>query len=356
MEYRLKFFLLLDLLYYRYFTGDINNGLFIVLVFGVIINGGTFLFMLYNKNIKQLSTVECIKYLVAEDFLSSLVCLIQCILNYHHGELHGELNGCIIEAWQVGFFITITGYSLALISYFLRINITVAVNSKKFLRKRKILVFKFHLIFWIVGALFTTGSTYWPGTSRLNSSGTYCIAAFEKPWAAFFFFGVAVFPTVIFLIVQYLWIFIHVYTSKKELSSGMIKSREDSPSAVSSRRANDISNSESSNPKVNAVDDDNDESSSTDNYEKAVHLKLARKLGSLVLVYFVCYLPFLGSAIYEWSTGYYAPPFVDFTGVLVHIASVANPVMYLWTSNQAKREFWKFIKKISNKEKNVGSL
>jgi len=68
------------------------------------------------------------------------------------------------------------------------------------------------------------------------------------------------------------------------------------------------------------------------------NLTLARQLGSLVFVYFACYTPFLAGAMYEWITHRYAPPFVDFTGVLVHIASVANPIMYLWTSNQAKAE------------------
>jgi len=276
-----------------------------VLVLGVVINAATFVFMVVNKNLKHLSSVQVVKYLVAEDFFSALTCLIQCSLNYNVRSLFGDSVGCIIEAWQVGFFISITGYSLGLISYIVRVNVTA--HTKHTQRKRRRFILKAHVVFWIAGAIFATGSTVWPGSSRLNSSGTYCIAAFEKAWPAFFFFGVAVFPTVVFLIVQYAWIFIYVYQSKKEIE------------------------------KDNATEDSH----------TRYHFKLARQLGSLVVVYFIFYLPFLASAIYEWSTGYYAPPFVDGAGVLVHIASVANPVMYLWTSSHAKKEISKLWTDVS---------
>jgi len=270
-----------------------------VLSFGVLLNGVTFLFMVLNKNIHGLTSVSVVKYLVAEDFLSSLVCLIQCCLNYHSGGLLGDHVGCAFEGWQVSFFITITGYSLALISYIVRVNVTSKAGRKK---SRDLFIFKCHICFWVLGALFAVFSAVWPGNSRLNSSGTYCLAAFEKPFGAVFFFGVAVFPTVLFLISQYLWIYIHVYQARSKVDQ----------------------------------DKNGDKSRGYDLRNK--NLKLAQQLGSLVLVYFICYTPFLASAMYEWITQKYAPPFVDFTGVLTHVASVANPIMYLWTSNQAKAE------------------
>jgi len=275
----------------------------LVLCLAVLTNLVTFLFMVRNSKIQKLSSVACVKYLVAEDFFSALVCLIQCCLNYASGGLYGHKVGCTFEGWQVSFFITITGYSLALISYIVRVRVTAKTkNISK--QNRDDFIFKVHIVFWILGALFATGSAAWPGSSRLNSSGTYCLAAFEKPWGSVFFFGLGVFPTVLFLISQYLWIFIHVYKARKEV--------EETEEAIQNRPKN---------------------------------LALARQLGTLVVVYFVCYVPFLGSAMYEWITQCYAPPFVDFTGVLVHIASVSNPIMYIWTSNQAKAELIRLWRK-----------
>jgi len=274
------------------------------LVFAVLLNGLTFLFVVLNPRVKNLFTVAMMKYLVLEDFCAALVCLIQCIMNYRVRGILGERVGCIIEAWQVGYFISITGYTLALIAYMVRLRVTSVASRKTAKANRNSFILKAHIVFWIVGALFTTGSTVWPGASRLTSSGTYCLAAFELFWAAFFFFGVAVFPTLLFLVVQYTWIFIFTYQIEKDLSVDL--GQENAP--------------------------------------KRKHKKLARQLGLLVLSYFLFYAPFLCSAIYEWTTGYFSPPWVDFTGVLVHIASVANPVIYLWTSNQVKAE----IKRIWN--------
>jgi len=217
------------------------------------------------------------------------------LMNYNANGIYGDRTGCIFEAWQVVFFIAITGYSLCLIAYMVRLRVTAPSKHKK---NRNGFIFKAQVVFWICGALFATFSTVWPGSARLNSSGTYCLAAFELPWSAIFFCGAALFPTVLFVAVQYLWIFIYVYKAKKSLEQESNEEKHDSRS----------------------------------------YLILARQLGVLVMVYFVCYLPFFVSAIYEWITEYYAPPYADFAGVLVHVASVANPVMYLWTSNQAKAE------------------
>jgi len=158
-------------------------------------------------------------------------------------------------------------------------------------------IFKIHLVFWTVGALSATGATVWPGTSRMTLSGTYCIPSFEQPYSAFFFFGVAIFPTVIFLAVQYIWIFVYIRNAKLTLQS---------------------------------------QSHMHNNTRK--QLKLARQLGSLVVVYFIFYTPMLCSAIYEWNTHYFAVVSFDAAGVLAHISSVLNPVIYLWTTKQAISE------------------
>jgi len=99
---------------------------------------------------------------------------------------------------------------------------------------------------------------------------------------------------------NYIWLFIYIYRAKKQLEKH-------------------VKSSVSKGPKHSRV-------------------KLARQLFSLVLVYFVCYTPLLGSAMYEWITHYYSPPINDVLAVLYHLASVANPILYLWTSTQAKKE------------------
>jgi len=267
-----------------------------VLVLGVIINGATFLLMAINQNLQKLASVPLVRYLVAEDFTFSLVCLIQCCLNYHSQSLYGDTTGCTIEAWQVCFFITITGYTLCLISYTMRINVTsLSVVTKN------PPIFRIHLVFWTVGVIFATFATYWPGASRMTLSGTYCIPAYEHPVPAVFFFGLAIFPTCVFLATQYIWIFVYV-------------------------------------SRVGA--DPKDKTAQKHTYKQ---LKLARQLGSLVVIYFVFYVPFLCSAIYEWSTHYYAVVMFDLAGVLAHIASVANPVMYLWMTKQAKSEIRRVV-------------
>jgi len=272
-----------------------------VLVLGVLTNGGTFLLLTYNKNVQKLISVPLVKYLVIEDFLFSIVCLIQCCLNLGHNTLFGDKTGCIIEAWQVCFFVTVTGYSLCLIAYATRVRVTA-----KSIVKTNPPILKIHIGFWIFGALFATGATVWPGSSRMPLSGTYCIPAYERVYPAFFFFGMAIFPTIAFLATQYIWIFI--YVSRNRLENSNVQQNH---------------------------------------FQK--QLKLARQLGSLVVIYFIFYTPFLSSAIYEWSTHSFAVVMFDFgSGVFTHAASVANPMMYLWTTNQAKRELKRVFFILSN--------
>jgi hypothetical protein len=233
------------------------------------------------------------------------------------GKLYGEDIGCMFEAWQVSFFIIVTGYSLGLIAYIVRLQVT-SIKMKR--KRREGFILKCHIVFWISGIIFATGACIWPGKSRMNSSGTYCIPAFELPFSALFFFGCGIFLTVIWLVVQYLWIYIYVYKVKQDLNSDLaekgVKQKE--------------------------------------GWEK--HFKLARQLFSLVLVYFIFYTPFLASAIYEWTTGYFAPAWVDAVGVFVHIASVANPIIYLWSTHQMRDEISRIAVKSMNSFKTQSNL
>jgi len=227
-----------------------------------------------------------VKYLVVEDFAFSLVCLIQCCLNLHHQGQFGESIGCIFEAWQVNFFVCITGYSLALIAYSFRRRVT----SLKEVKNPPI--FKIHLVFWTAGVVFATCGAVWPGSARMNLSGTYCIPAYENLWPAIFFFGLCIIPVILWLAFQYSWIFVYY---KKITSHEHGHTRK--------------------------------------------QLRLARQLAVFVVIYFIFYLPFLLSAIYEWCTHYYAVVSFDFVaGIFTHMCSVANPVMYLWVTKPCRDE------------------
>jgi len=263
----------------------------VVTILGVLINGVTFLLMVYNPNVKKLDSVPFVIYLVVEDFLFSLVCFIQCCINLHHSSQFGDSLGCKIEAWQVTYFMSITGLSLCLIAYTMRKRVTTILDVQN------PPIFKIQVIFWIMGGIFATGGTVWPGKARLNLSGTFCVPSYEEVFPAVFFFGVNVFPTVVFLAVQYSWIFIYYRRITKH---DLMRSRK--------------------------------------------QLKLARQLAVFVVVYFLFYTPFLLSAIYEWSTKYFAVVSFDIiAGIFTHMASVANPVMYLWVTKPAREEMKKFF-------------
>jgi hypothetical protein len=303
-------------------------GYIAVLSVGVPINLATFTFLILNKRLQKLRSATTVKYLIGEDGLSSVICLTQCCVNFHSREILGEGTACVVEAWQVAFFITITSYSLGMIAYIVRLQVTGALHparggcassgccgpgapseccgsdasTPRKMSKGELgaFVFRVHLVFWFLGAAFATGSCVWPGRARLNTSGTYCIPAFEQPWPAFFFFGVAICPVVLFLLVQYAWIYFFVLQAKKRVQASFPGTGEGPP------------------------------------WQK--HLKLARQLSSLVLAYFIFYTPFLISAFYEWATGYFAPAWLDcIGGVLVHFSSAANPILYIWTTNQARK-------------------
>jgi hypothetical protein len=213
------------------------------------------------------------------------------------------------EAWQVIFFITITSYSLCLIAYVVQRAVTGGFRSKTgMVMDREELsrfTFRAHLIIWPVGALITTGACIWPGYSRLTVSGTYCLPAFDDAWVATFFFGLVVGPTFLFLAAQYLRIFIYVQKAKKSFST---------------------------------------KKSSDKNPPWFRQLRLARKLGILVIAYYIFYAPFMSSAIYEWVTNKFSPAWLDcFGGVMVHFSSAVNPILYVWMTKQARVVIFSFF-------------
>jgi hypothetical protein len=286
-------------------------------------NTVTFVFLRVNLRIRKLTSAVIVQYLIGEDGLSALTCLIQCCINYHTRRLLGEQVACVVEAWQVIFFITITSYTLCLISYILQRQVTggfktgsagrfLLVGNCSFgaadlhhaglgmdITEVRRFTFRAHIVFWILGILLATLSCVWPGESRLTVSGTYCLPAFDKQWSLIFFFGAVVIPTALFLATQYLGIYLYLRDARNDVGHSINFGEEKARP-----------------PWYHSV-------------------KLARQLGSLVIAYYIFYTPFMASAIYEWVTAYFSPEWLDCIGaVMVHLSNAANPILYVWTTKR----------------------
>ena len=163
----------------------------IVLIIGVFLNLLSLSFMIFNEKVSKMFTTKYLFYLALQDFMSCVVCLVQCSVNLGFREIFGAQVACIAESWQVCFFIGISGFSVCLFGLLLREKIYFK-PSTYVVRFNKLSVFKVHMVAWTIYAIIAFFATYWPGRSRLMASGTYCMAAYEDPWPAFFFFGLIV--------------------------------------------------------------------------------------------------------------------------------------------------------------------
>lgn len=271
-----------------------------VLFWGVFLNTMALIFMFIdNKESKNKFTVY-LTYLAGQDLAASVTCLIQCGINLHHGGLLGGGTACIIEAFQVCFFVGISGFSVCLYGFYLRERtLTSKTRYVVGLSPRGLLVL--HLVAWTIYTLLAFMATYWPGESRLLSSGTYCMPALEQPYAAVFFFGLIIAPCAIFLVVNYFTIYSNILTIKKNVESDLSK-------------------------------------------EHQTNFKLVTQFLCFVAVYGIFYLPFLMAASYEWITDNHASAYFDLiAGIMTHLVSVMNPIMYVLTTKRFRRLFVRLV-------------
>lgn len=271
-----------------------------VLVPGVILNVIALYFMFFNEKVKKNKNTVFLKYLAIQDFFASVVCLIQCAVNLRFMMIFGEKIACFIEAWQIVFFIGISGFSVCLFGIYIRE--IVSIGNKKSVcdctsvrNLDNVGILKIHLVAWLIYAVLAVFATVFPGRSRPLSSGTYCMPAYEEPMAALFFFGLIIFPCAIFLIWNYLVFYIYLRKNERakqemELDTTNIKRKNITP------------------------------------------------FFAFVIVYCVFYSPFFFAACYEWITGLHSHVYFDFiAGLLTHGVSVFNPIMYvLWTKHCRK--------------------
>ena len=234
-----------------------------VLIMGVVLNSLALAFMFFNDKLKKNKATVYLSYLAGQDWLASVTCLIQCSINLHHQMQLGGSTACIIEAWQVCFFVGISGFSVCLYGFYLRERtLTVKTRYVVSLDSKGLAIL--HIVAWTIYAVLATGATYWPGRSRLLSSGTYCMPALEDPIASVFFFGLIILPCALFLIINYISIYA-TYVRVKRNVKDTLKSDEEA--------------------------------------EHVANVKLITQFLCFVIVYCVFYLPFLMATCYEWITG-----------------------------------------------------
>lgn len=287
----------------EYYYGWISY--IIILILGVIFNAVALGFMFFNEKISKLKVTKYLSYLAIQDFGASITCLIQCLSNLISLKILGDTTACVIESWQVVFFIGISGFSVCFYGFYLREE-TGAQQTKYVKDLDKLSVLRIHLVAWSIYALIAFLASYWPGRSKPMPSGTFCMPAYDEPLPAIFFFGIIIFPCVIFLLNNYYVIYRYYIRIKKNVSNIQ-------------------------NTNVNQT------------------RKLFWQFSSFVCVYCFFYLPFVISACYEWATQYYSPTSVDFfSGTMAHSVSMLNPIMYVLTNSHCRRE----IKKIFRRDKN----
>lgn len=270
-----------------------------VLCLGVLLNVLALYFMYLNQKSTKSPITLYLSYLACQDLSASLVCLIQCSINLHQLMILGESTACIIEAWQVCFFVGISGFSVCLYGFYLRER-TGTSHTRYVLNLQSSDLLKLHLVVWTIYAGLALMATYWPGQSRLLSSGTYCMPALQSPAAAIIFFGLIIAPCALFLLINYITIYINIKKVRNEVAS-----------------ATTVTDSTA---------------------------KLVTQFLCFVIVYCAFYLPFLMAACYEWMTGFHASAYFDLVaGVLTHFVSVMNPIMYVLTTKRIRRAISKSV-------------
>lgn len=259
----------------------------------VIFNSFAVFFLHTNERLKRVFTSVLTKYLAIEDLLFSFICFSQCVANWADGGIFMGKYGCHFEAFQILFFVLSTGYTLALLAHALHTRIVSAFNrSTQWTSNR---VFWAHIGIWIFSATLSILLTAYPEKPRLTESGTYCFVNFQRPLVIVGFFVIGIASVLTILATKYIGIFLFV-------------------------KANSQNNS------------------------TAKQSKAAKKMFLFVVVYVLCYTPFLIGATYETTTGKRPHAVIDIMGAfLTHLNSMINPLLYFWTNETFRNEVYAYF-------------
>jgi len=258
------------------------TGYLMVLISGLLSNGFSLYLIKFKKRVRTIALANLIFAMNSIDFLMSLFCFCQCLLNMLHKEQYGHSAGCAAQALQLGFFEFWEAFTLALIAFCLERKVCAGLE---FTDTRVLLV----VIKTGVFAFFLSAcACYLPyGGYHLYPSGTFCFLNLNHPVPACILAGAIVIPTII-MVQRYMRIW------------NCIRSAQ----AILSGRGLEIK-------------------------AKARYSQMAKKMSLFTLTFFGCATPCLACAIYEWATGEYTSPWFDeLSGTVLHLASIINPILF----------------------------
>ena len=249
-------------------------------------NASTFLLISYSPRVNTSSTALLVRYLAVEDAAFALLCLVQCVLNLSHGGIVGQYDACELQAAYLLFFALSTGYTLCCIAY----NSEQKIGFKPGLSSRQVL--HAHLLAWTAAAAISVIAVAVVAPARLVPSGTYCLAPLNRLPSMLL---VAILGSALilgFLAHRYYLMWRHISQHTDGALSGWEQHR-----LTAQRR----------------------------------QVAVAKRMLLLNAVYVACYFPELVVNAYELGSGQQAAPAAHIvSGLLVHLNSFLNPVLYVY--------------------------
>ena len=144
----------------------------VILSLATVSSGLTFVLTQFQHHDPQhLSHCRLIKYLTSQECVWSMICLIQCALNIHHGAFFGGMDACQFQSMYMMFFILMNGFTLCIMAYSSERRIVLTelgvrmeslsrhVHYHSWLQSSRS-VFLAHLAAWILSAALSGATTY----------------------------------------------------------------------------------------------------------------------------------------------------------------------------------------------------
>jgi hypothetical protein len=262
-----------------------------ILILACIMNIYAGYLMWFNKEVKKTAQVAFIKYLVVEDFLYSLLCLLYCLFNSIGMHFSSNTFGCRLQAISVQFFVMLTAWTLVFVAYATE---TIIVSKACIYLGEG--AFKYHLVVVPIMFCLTILCVYNPGHAVLNNSQSYCLADFRSIWNSFIFLGIGILPAFGYMIYKYykVWRFLKAQDESQVLIGAGLSSQHE--------------------------------------------WKILTRFSSFIIVFFICHFGFFGGSFYSLATGdKMSKEFDLITGIGSHSNSLLNPILYIYLSPVARK-------------------
>jgi hypothetical protein len=268
-------------------------GYAIFLIVTLLLN--LFVFWLVKSSIKlnRTSSGTITKYLCVENSVYSLLCMIQCLLDYDSDRIYMDQIGCNIQAVYHIFFILSLGCTLSISAY----------NSHRMIRMKSALtniqLFKFHCLIWTVSLLIGLLSIF-IAPSPLMPTSIYCFTNLLNLGQGLVFF-IPLCLIICFIIHRYICLYLYIRNSVNEMTSIESVSKE-------SRRQQIIA---------------------------------GKRMFLIVFFYLLTVVPWICTSIYEVSV----PDSVlthaySFIGISIHLNALFDPIIYILFNSNARRHIF----------------